>query len=86
MGAVTNATFTKQFAIFLPRLWTHELYFQDDWKATPTLALNLGVRWAYSSPFKTKYGQQSQLIRRRSTRSPGGWSDHTPGGVMASAI
>lgn len=61
MGVVTSATFTTQLATFLPRQWSHDLYIQDDWKATPTLALNLGMRWSYSSPFKTKYGQQSQF-------------------------
>jgi hypothetical protein len=61
MGVVTSATFTTQLATFLPRQWGHDLYIQDDWKATPTLALNLGLRWSYSSPFKTKYGQQSQF-------------------------
>src|SRR5439155_14058450 len=28
---------------------------------TPTLSLNLGLRWMYQSPFRTKYDQQSQF-------------------------
>ena len=61
LGTVTSATFTDEFASWLPRWWSHQWYVQDDWKPMRGLTLSLGVRWSYESPFETKYGQQSQF-------------------------
>ncbi len=61
LGAVSSAQFTQNQAAWLPRWWQHALYFQDDYKPTRTITLNMGLRWSYESPFKTKYGQQSEF-------------------------
>jgi len=60
-GSVSQATFTRAVATWLPRWWNHAWYAQTDWKPIKNLTLNLGVRWSYESPFATKYGQQAQF-------------------------
>ena len=46
--------------------WTHlqhrtSLYAADDFKVTDTLTLNLGMRWAYTSPFVEKDNRQANF-------------------------
>lgn len=64
LGAVQSAQFTRNLATWLPRWWTHGYYIQDEFRPRPGLTLNLGLRWSYESPYKTKYGQQSQFDPR----------------------
>jgi hypothetical protein len=46
--------------------WTHlhdrvALFVQDDFKVTPALTLNLGMRWAYTQPIVEKDNRQSNF-------------------------
>ncbi|MBB6145346.1 hypothetical protein HNQ77_003304 [Silvibacterium bohemicum] len=38
-------------------------YFQDDWKVTPRLTLNLGMRWDYFSPISETNGGQANFVQ-----------------------
>jgi hypothetical protein len=42
--------------------WYNSAYAQDDWKITPRLTLNLGVRYDYYQPYKENSGLQANFI------------------------
>jgi hypothetical protein len=64
LGAVSSATYTQNFASWLPYWWQHGVYAQDHWKPTRNLTLDLGVRWSYESPMATKWNQESEFNPR----------------------
>ncbi len=71
LGTVRQAQFDAELTSWLPRSSIHSFYFQDDWKITPTLTANLGVRYSNESPFnyEIRVNEQFRPDRRRYCRS-----------------
>jgi hypothetical protein len=42
--------------------WYRSFYAQDDWKVSPSLTLNLGVRYDYTQPISNKAGDVANLV------------------------
>jgi hypothetical protein len=61
LGSVTSASFTNLIANYLPRWWSHQAYFQDDWRVARGLTINIGVRYSYETPANTKWGFKSEF-------------------------
>lgn len=61
LGAVASVNFTTYTNTWQPRSSINSLYFQDDWKFSPKLTLNLGLRWSTEDPYHTAHGQESQF-------------------------
>jgi hypothetical protein len=58
-GAVDAATFTKRLQASLPRQWQNSAYIQDDWKVTPIITINIGVRYSVEPAPTQKWGYSS---------------------------
>jgi hypothetical protein len=59
-GATNQYTLSSYFVAHL-RNQSHFAYLQDDWKVTPKLTLNMGVRYEYTSPYYEQKNQQSNF-------------------------
>jgi Carboxypeptidase regulatory-like domain/TonB-dependent Receptor Plug Domain len=61
LGAVSSVNFSTYTNTWQPRSSINSIYFQDDWKFSRTLTLNLGLRWSTESPYHTAHGQESEF-------------------------
>ena len=57
LGAFSSVSYNITPAYALQQIYTAP-FVQDDWRVTPKLTLNLGVRWDYESPFTERYNKQ----------------------------
>jgi len=61
LGEVNRSTMSISRASPAERAKMWAFYVQDDWKARPSLTVNLGFRWDIPTPMWEKYGRQSSL-------------------------
>ncbi len=59
LGAPSSTLTSLNAGIIYPRRQSYALFAQDDWKATPNLTVNMGMRWELNMPVKDARGQLS---------------------------
>lgn len=57
LGYHSSVSYNIQAAYALQQIYMAP-FFQDDWRVTDKLTLNLGARWDYESPFTERYNKQ----------------------------
>jgi hypothetical protein len=57
LGLPTSSSYANIAANYAEQSLTWGFYLQDDWKVTPKLTLNLGLRWEFESPMTERYNR-----------------------------
>lgn len=78
LGQVDSASRGVPFSQYGRRdYWA--VYFNDDWKLSGRLTLNLGLRWEQTGPLTEKYGNWANFTPDVLTTNPNGYVPISPG-------
>jgi hypothetical protein len=61
LGGLTSFSYSN-YAETSDQRYYMGAYFQDDWKATHRLTLNLGLRWDHYTPYQEIHGRQADFV------------------------
>ncbi len=61
LGGLSSYSFSSTAQVSDQRYYMGA-YFQDDWKASDRLTLNLGLRWDHYTPYQEIHGRQANFI------------------------
>jgi hypothetical protein len=59
MGLPSDGNIVAGDPIVLRRNWAYGTFVQDDWRVTPRITVNLGLRWEYQTPLSADNNQQA---------------------------
>jgi hypothetical protein len=82
LGRIANTQLASPLGNVGNRQWRVAGYFQDDFKATPTLTLNLGLRYEFDQPWYEQNNKTANVLPDGTVEYAG----HIPAGAVPGSI